>query len=94
MVHVAIRSPEVAPRPVDVVCVVDTSVSMDLPAAVKTKYGDLAGYGISRLDVVKHAISAMVRTLTPNDRVAIVSYNDVASVNLKLTTITPVCMHA
>ena len=86
------RSPERARlRPCDVVCVIDTSGSMQLPAMVKTAEGESSdGDGLDRLDLVKHAVHVITNTLSPADRLAVVSYNDVVAVDLGLTQMNPV----
>ena len=87
LIEVKVRSPErLQLRPCDVVCVIDTSGSMQLPAMVKTAEGEASdGDGLDRLDLVKHAVRVVTRTLSPADRLAVVSYNDDVAVNLGLT---------
>ena len=87
LIEVKVRSPERPQlRPCDVVCVIDTSGSMQLPAMVKTAEGESSdGDGLDRLDLVKHAVRVVTRTLSPADRLAVVSYNDDVAVNLGLT---------
>jgi Mg-chelatase subunit ChlD len=68
--------------PADIVCVVDVSGSMggsaNLPGASESSQ-------LSLLDIVKHALKTIINTLKPNDRFALVSYSDVATVVLNLT---------
>ena len=64
-------------KPMDIVCVVDISASMSGSAACKTdghtEYEDL-GYSI--LDLVKHAVKTVVKSMRPQDRVSIVLFDD------------------
>lgn len=63
--------------PQDVVAVVDVSGSMGSSCAGiqdgKTEYVDS---GFSLLDLVKHAIKAMINTLRPQDRLSLIIYNN------------------
>ena len=69
----------------DYIFIVDESGSMESPAWVKVDKGEM---GISRLDLVKHLILTMTAMLTPNDRVALISFNDVAKLRMELTSLT------
>ena len=66
--------------PTDVVCVVDCSGSMQVPAKNDGEDG-----GLSMLDIVKHAVKTIAKTLGANDRIAIVAYSNVAKTLLPLT---------
>jgi Mg-chelatase subunit ChlD len=67
--------------PADIIAVVDISGSMGATAAGKTdgstQYVDL---GFSLLDLIKHAMKAIIRTLRDEDRLALIVYDDVADV--------------
>jgi len=66
----------------DYILAVDESGSMDQPAWVKVDKGEM---GITRINLVKHLVRVMAAMLRPNDRIAIVSFNDVANVRMSLT---------
>ena len=59
--------------PVDIVAVLDISKSMNNSAAGKndgsTVYVDL---GFSLLDLLKHATKSIIKTMRPQDRIAII----------------------
>jgi Hint-domain/von Willebrand factor type A domain/U-box domain/VWA / Hh protein intein-like len=71
----------------DYIFVVDESGSMESPAWVKVDKGEM---GISRLDLVKHLIRTMTAMLTSNDRVALISFNDMAKLRMGLTPLTDI----
>lgn len=72
--------------PADIVCVVDVSGSMGGSASLP---GAAEDSGLTLLDIVKHALKTIINTLDANDRFALVSYSDVATVVLSLTRLTP-----
>ena len=69
----------------DYIFIVDESGSMESPAWVKVDKGEM---GITRLDLVRHLIRTMTAMLTSNDRVALISFNDVAKLRMELTPLT------
>jgi Mg-chelatase subunit ChlD len=78
------------PRPSSIVCVIDVSGSMQLPATVQSADGDggdgeLDDAGLDRLDLVKHAVSTVIATLQPQDQLGLVTYSDRSEVVLPLT---------
>lgn len=81
-VMVSIIPPESEERvPADICCVIDVSGSMAEPASID----GVEGAGLSVLDVVKHSVKTIIATLKDGDRLAIVSYSSVATINLELT---------
>jgi hypothetical protein len=54
-------------------------------AKTHNETGDVEKHGLSLLDIVKHAVSTVVHSLGPQDRVALVSYSDKARIELDLT---------
>mmetsp|Transcript_94035 Transcript_94035/g.172410 ORF Transcript_94035/g.172410 Transcript_94035/m.172410 type:complete len:532 (-) Transcript_94035:239-1834(-) len=64
--------------PSDICCVVDVSGSMGGEAMVATESGGTTGHGLSVLDIVKHALKTIIRTLEDGDRLALVSYSSEA----------------
>jgi hypothetical protein len=69
--------------PTSLVCVVDTSGSMGTPAD-NPDGGEKTG--LSLLDVVKHALKAVIHTLGPEDSFALVSFSTQASLALPFET--------
>ncbi|KAJ3143777.1 hypothetical protein HK101_003097 [Irineochytrium annulatum] len=71
---------------VDVVCVVDLSISMDDDATLAGEGGGKENTGLTILDVVKHAVKTVVGSLGEEDRLAIVSFSDAAKVEHPLSS--------
>lgn len=63
--------------PMDIVCIIDISGSMGQSAACqtdgKTEYEDL---GFSLLDLVKHAVKTVIKTMRATDRIALILFNN------------------
>ena len=79
-VHLKIKAPNAVERaPVDIVLVIDKSGSMGTIAKVKDISGNSVEYGLTILDVVKHAVRTVISMLNPNDRVSIIAYDDDAT---------------
>lgn len=79
-------SDETAKRqPSDVVCVVDISGSMGAEAKIQGSGGTSESNGLSLLDVAKHGVRTIIKTLGEQDRLAIVSFNHESSVVVPLT---------
>lgn len=76
-VSVGLPDTGAAPPPRDIVCIVDISASMGSSAACQTdghtEYEDL-GYAL--MDLVKHAVKTVVSVMRPEDRVALVLFDD------------------
>lgn len=84
-VLVSVKTPEGQERtPSDICCVIDTSWSMSMEATVQSAAGKSESNGLSMLDVAKHAVRTVIRTLGPKDRVAIVEFCRNARVVLPL----------
>lgn len=75
-------------QPVDICCVVDVSGSMGLTATYETAEGEVKDDGLSVLDIVKHAVKAVLKALEDGDRLALVSFNANAQTVLELTHMT------
>jgi hypothetical protein len=75
-----------ARAPANVAVVIDKSGSMAAAATV-TPDGDDGGetYGLSLLDVVKHATSTVAETLEGGDRLSVVSFDSKANVESEMT---------
>ena len=67
--------------PVDAVVVIDTSGSMQTEA----NCAGVESSGLSMLDIVKHAVKTIIKTLQKEDRLAIVSYSNAAVKVCELT---------
>jgi len=66
----------------DYILAIDHSASMETPAWVKVEKNEI---GITRIDLVKQVVRVMAAMLGPNDRVAIVAFNDKVSTRMSLT---------
>jgi len=87
-VVVSVQVPDSSSRegPVDVVCVVDVSASMSMPAATE----DMGVQDdLTILDIVKHAVNTLMHTLHESDRFSIIAFGDSAITAHKLTTMDP-----
>jgi hypothetical protein len=73
----------------DVVCVIDISCSMEEEAEVKNKEGVKEGQGLSKIDVLKHAIKTTIMSLGENDRFGLVSFCEYSKVEYQLKEMTP-----
>lgn len=83
-VHISILPPPDKTRsPCDICCVVDTSGSMAVQAEIKNDSREQ--YGLSQLDLVKHALKTVIHSLQPQDRLAVVSFANNATVLFELT---------
>lgn len=72
--------------PVDVVCVIDVSGSMNSTLKVKTKQGSEESNGFTILDLVKHSVKIVAHSLGNTSRLGIVRFSSAAKVALPLTT--------
>jgi hypothetical protein len=83
-VHISIRPPPDTTRsPCDICCVVDTSGSMAVQAEIQTDTNEQ--FGLSQLDLVKHALKTIIHSLQPQDRLSVVSFSNNATVLFQLT---------
>lgn len=71
--------------PVDIVLVIDVSGSMGSEAPAPAEAGDTSGvredFGLSVLDLTKHAARTIMETLNEEDRLAIVTFSNGATVS-------------
>ncbi|CAE8597663.1 unnamed protein product [Polarella glacialis] len=74
--------------PVDICCVVDVSGSMSAEAKYEDEQGNLKSDGLTVLDIVKHAVKAVLYALKEADRLSLVAFNEKASTVLELTQMT------
>jgi len=82
---VSIKPPDSVTRiPCDLCCVVDISGSMGDEAALKDGTGKSEGFGLSKLDVVKHAIKTIIDNLQVCDRLSIVAFSSQARIVFEL----------
>jgi Mg-chelatase subunit ChlD len=83
-VHFSIHPPQDERRsPCDICCVVDTSGSMSDRAEIQNDKNEQ--YGLSQLDLVKHALKTIIHSLQDQDRLSIVSFSDSAKIEIQLT---------
>jgi len=84
-IHISIQPPQEENRsPCDICCVVDTSGSMADRAEIQNDKNEQ--YGLSQLDLVKHALKTIIQSLQIQDRLSIVSFSDKAKILFQLTT--------
>jgi hypothetical protein len=83
-VHISIQPPEDTTRsPCDICCVVDTSGSMAVQAEIQNDANEK--FGLSQLDLVKHALKTIIHSLQPQDRLSLVSFANSATILFQLT---------
>jgi len=88
LVHACITpGPGTVRPPADIVCVVDISGSMGSAASVKGNFKQQESYGISMLDIVKHAVKTVVHSLDENDRFSLVVFSKAARVEIPLSLV-------
>ncbi|KAI9141026.1 hint-domain-containing protein [Paraphysoderma sedebokerense] len=89
LVKVSVLPPDSkAPVPVSICAVVDISGSMGTEATIRGESGDKETYGLSVLDVVKHALKTVVVSLREVDKMALVTFSDSAEVKFQLMHMT------
>lgn len=78
--------------PVDLVCVIDISGSMDSYADIKKRDEEnneiVERTGLTMLDVVKHALRTIIASLDENDRLGLVTFSSAARRELPMTHMT------
>ncbi|CAF1053365.1 unnamed protein product [Didymodactylos carnosus] len=70
--------------PCDICCVVDTSGSMQHEVESKNEQNKVETFGLSQLDLVKHALKTIIHTLSEHDRLSVVEFNRKATVLFQL----------
>jgi Mg-chelatase subunit ChlD len=91
LIHASVHvtPPDIQTRQkLDVCCVVDISGSMSNNATYQDPENpdEVLQSELSILDLVKHAVKTVIQTLTPEDRLSIVAFDNKAELALKLTT--------
>jgi hypothetical protein len=71
--------------PSDIVCVIDVSGSMGAEATIQSTGGTSESHGLSLLDIAKHGVKTVVKTLGAADRLSLVWFNHQSEVCLGLT---------
>lgn len=69
----------------NVSCVIDVSGSMDCEATLVGENQERESFGLTILDVVKHAVTTVIKSLNANDRLAIVTFSDSADIVFPMT---------
>jgi len=88
-VAISIPIPDLQDRePADICCVVDISGSMDQMATYEGEDGQQKNDGLTYLDIVKHAVKAVIRTLGPGDRFSLVQFDNRADIVYDLANMT------
>jgi uncharacterized protein YegL len=73
--------------PVDIICVIDISGSMDSPAYIQQD-GKQKDVGFTILDITKHALLTIIDSMNTNDKIAIITFSNDAEVLTPLVNIT------
>ncbi|CAF3172744.1 unnamed protein product [Rotaria sp. Silwood2] len=82
-VHISMQPSQNEIRsPCDICCVVDTSGSMSDSAEIQNDKNE--HYGLSQLDLVKHALKTIINSLQDQDRLSLISFSDKATILFKL----------
>jgi len=85
-VLVSVQTPEgVGRQPSDLTIVIDTSGSMSTEATIQGEGGVAESHGLSLLDVAKHGVRTIIKTLNEADRLALVNFHNDAITVLPLT---------
>tara|TARA_B110000259_G_scaffold41634_1_gene47916 strand:- start:2626 stop:4887 length:2262 start_codon:yes stop_codon:yes gene_type:complete len=74
--------------PLDIVTVIDISGSMSSPAYIMQN-GVNTNVGFTILDITKHSLKMILESLTPVDRISIITFSTDAKVLCNLTYVTP-----
>lgn len=83
------QTPEGTNRfPSDIVCILDVSGSMAEEAQVKNDQGQKEKYGLSVLDVLKHAVKTIISSLDEEDKFSLVTYSDDARLDYPMNKMT------
>jgi len=69
----------------DFVCIIDTSGSMGAEATIQGAGGAAERHGLSLLDVAKHGVRTIAKSLSAEDRLCIIEFNHTATIALELT---------
>lgn len=69
-------------------CVLDISGSMSEEAQVKNDQGTKEKYGLSVLDVLKHAVKTIISSLDDDDKFSLITYSDDARLDFALSKMT------
>ena len=72
----------------DIILVIDRSGSMGAAATAKNTDGSVKENGLSVMDITKHAAKTVVHSLRPQDRLAIVLFDDLIKVLVELSHVT------
>mmetsp|Transcript_87123 Transcript_87123/g.154188 ORF Transcript_87123/g.154188 Transcript_87123/m.154188 type:complete len:538 (+) Transcript_87123:91-1704(+) len=69
----------------DFVCIIDISGSMGTEATIQGAGGEAERHGLSLLDVAKHGVRTIAKSLSADDRLCIIAFNHTAAMTLELT---------
>ena len=76
MMALSIETPNELTRfPCDICVVLDVSGSMGIEAIMKNQVGKTEAYGLTVLDLVKHATRTIIHNLQPCDRLSLVTFS-------------------
>lgn len=70
-------------KPLSLVCILDTSDSMNIDAVKDSK--DKESHGFSRLDLVRHSINTLIEFMNEGDDLTLITFNTGAQCILQTT---------
>jgi len=88
-VLVKVTPPELGERtPSNIVCVIDISGSMRTEVTIQSEGGATESNGLTMLDIARHGVRTILKTLGPTDRLSVVWFNHAAGTLFPLTAMT------
>lgn len=85
LLNISVNDTNVAP-PIDIVCVIDVSGSMDSYAYVQQD-GKTINVGYTILDITKHALNTIIESMKSTDRISIITFSNYANILCNFTYI-------
>lgn len=85
LLNISVNDTNVAP-PIDIVCVIDISGSMDSYAYVQQD-GKTINVGYTILDITKHALNTIIESMKSTDRISIITFSNYANILCNFTYI-------
>ena len=74
--------------PIDIICVIDISGSMDSPAYIQQNGRMQIDVGFTILDITKHALLTIIESMNIDDRISIITFSNDAEILTPLVNIT------
>ncbi|KAL0213132.1 hypothetical protein RCL1_006758 [Eukaryota sp. TZLM3-RCL] len=85
--NISLVSEESKRTPCTFICIIDVSGSMDCNCSLPNPNGE--DDGLSRLDLIKHALRTLIELMNENDHIALVTFSSSARVVLPITRVDP-----